>query len=133
MLRISRFTDSKTQDITLINLASVDAISEEGWQARLIPYVSAANFYIEGAKPWQEHDWVGKDVTIGGLRFHVRKRTQRCDARPPTPTPLPVSATRNIPKLLMTHFDHCDCGIHLMPLQSGSLKPGAELDSPLEV
>ncbi|SFO35979.1 hypothetical protein SAMN04488056_1053 [Cohaesibacter marisflavi] len=123
------FTDSKTQDITLINLASVDAISEKAGSV-LDPLRFRGNFYIEGAKPWQEHDWVGKDVTIGGLRFHVRKRTRRCAATNANPTT--GERDQNIPKLLMTHFDHCDCGIHLMPLQSGALKPGASLEFPPE-
>lgn len=123
------FTDSKTQDITLINLASVDAISEKAGSA-LDPLRFRGNFYVEGAEPWQEHDWVGKDLVIGNLRFHVRKRTKRCAATNANPTT--GERDQNIPKLLMTHFDHCGCGIHLMPLQSGSLQPGAALEIPSE-
>jgi uncharacterized protein YcbX len=118
------FTDAKTQDVTLINLASVRDISEKAG-ADLDPLRFRGNFYIEGAKPWQEHDWVGKDITIGDLRFTVRKRTQRCAATNANPTT--GERDQNIPKLLMTHYDHCDCGIHLMPLQSGPLQTGASL------
>nr|WP_319486291.1 MOSC N-terminal beta barrel domain-containing protein [uncultured Cohaesibacter sp.] len=118
------FTDSKTQDVTLINLASVRDISERAG-ADLDPLRFRGNFYIEGAKPWQEHDWVGKDITIGGLRFTVRKRTQRCAAT--NANPATGERDQNIPKLLMTHYDHCDCGIHLMPRQSGPLQTGASL------
>nr|WP_319387883.1 MOSC N-terminal beta barrel domain-containing protein [uncultured Cohaesibacter sp.] len=118
------FTDSKTQDVTLINLASVRDISEKA-DADLDPLRFRGNFYIEGAKPWQEHEWVGKDITIGGLRFTVRKRTQRCAATNANPST--GVRDQNIPKLLMTHYDHCDCGIHLMPLQSGPLQTGATL------
>ncbi|WP_319532775.1 MOSC domain-containing protein [uncultured Cohaesibacter sp.] len=118
------FTDSSTQDISLINLASVRAIGEKAG-AELDPIRFRGNLYIEGADSWQEHDWVGREVTIGEVTFHVRKRTERCAAT--NANPETGERDQQIPKLLMTHFDHTDCGIHLMPLTSGVIRPGDSL------
>ena len=118
------FTDSKTQDLTLINLSSVDELGEKAGSA-LDPLRFRGNLYIKGAKPWQEHDWIGKEVTIGALRFTVRKRTQRCAATNANPTT--GERDQEIPKLLMKTYDHADCGIHLMPLNSETLQVGDTL------
>ena len=118
------FTDARTQDITLINLASVRDISEKAGVA-LDPLRFRGNLHIEGAAPWQEHDWVGKALMIGSIRFTVRKRTQRCAAT--NANPATGERDQNIPNLLMSHYDHCDCGIHLMPESGGQLQPGAIL------
>ena len=118
------FTDSKTQDITLINLASVRDLSAKAG-IDLDPLRFRGNFYVDGALPWQEHDWVEKDISIGDLRFKVRKRTQRCAAT--NANPQTGERDTNIPKLLMENYGHCDCGIHLMPLDNGQLQKGAPL------
>ncbi|SNY92413.1 hypothetical protein SAMN04515647_2681 [Cohaesibacter sp. ES.047] len=118
------FTDAKTQDISLINLASVRAISEKAGE-ELDPIRFRGNFYVDGARGWQEHDWVGKEITIGDVSFMVRKRTQRCAAT--NANPVTGERDQQIPKLLMSHFEHMDCGIHLMPLGSGEVKPGDAL------
>lgn len=118
------FTDSRTQDISLINLASVEDISGHAGDA-LDPIRFRGNLYISGADAWQEHDWVGKDIQIGDVKFHVRKRTVRCAATNANPDT--GERDQQIPNLLMRVYDHADCGIHLMPLTSGQVRPGDKL------
>jgi uncharacterized protein len=118
------FTDARTQDLTLINLASVADISRLAG-AELDPIRFRGNLYIEGAKPWQEHDWVGKEITLGSVRFKVRKRTMRCAAT--NANPETGERDQNIPALLSKTYDHSDCGIHLMPVSDGIIKVGDPL------
>ena len=119
------FTDSRTQDLTLINLASVEELSGKAGSV-LDPIRFRGNLYIEGAKAWEEHDWVGKVLKIGGVRFQARKRTLRCAATNANPTT--GVRDQKIPTLLMQTYDHADCGIHLMPLSSGPLQTGDLLE-----
>lgn len=118
------FTDSRTQDLTLINLASVRDLSQVAG-SDLDPLRFRGNLYIDGAQPWQEHEWVGKRLKIGGQTFHVRKRTVRCAATNANPTT--GERDQNLPKLLLQNYGHADCGIHLMPETSGRIAPGDSL------
>ena len=119
------FTDSRTQDITLVNLASVKEIGMKAG-ADLDPIRFRGNLLIKGAEPWQEHDWVGGNVRIGEVTFTVRKRTERCAAT--NANPETGQRDQAIPELLMRHYDHRDCGIHLMPLSSGTIHKGDLLE-----
>ena len=91
------FTDSRTQDLTLINLASVEELGEKAASV-LDPIRFRGNLYIKGAAPWQEHDWVGKVLKIGKVSFQVRKRTERCAAT--NANPQTGIRDQKIPKLL---------------------------------
>jgi uncharacterized protein YcbX len=35
-----------------------------------------ANLYIDGARPWEEFDWIGADISIGDTGFRVDRRNQ---------------------------------------------------------
>jgi hypothetical protein len=101
------FTDSRTQDLTLINLASIRAL-EEKIGTQLDPLRFRANLYFDCEQAWLEHDWVGKNLKIGDVIFRVRKRTQRCAA---TNANLETGERdQMIPKALLQHFDHADMG-----------------------
>lgn len=121
------FTDSRTQDLSLINLASVSDL-EAKIGNDIDPMRFRGNLYIEGAAPWQEHDWVDKIIEVGAVSFQVRKRTVRCAATNANPTT--GERDQNIPKALMDHYGHTDCGIHLMPLGDGTLTIGDRITLP---
>ena len=113
------FTDSRTQDLTLINLATIKELSQKAG-AELDPIRFRGNLHISGAEPWQEFDWIGQEITIGSVRFTVRKRTERCPAT--NANPETGIADQSIPRLLLKTYGHADCGIHLMPLNNGPIK-----------
>ena len=47
--------------------------SKSLWGAPVDPLLRfRANFYIDGAEPWEEFDWVGQDIRIGGLTLRSR-------------------------------------------------------------
>ncbi len=75
----AHFMDKPDNVISLINLATVRSL-EEQWGIKINPLRFRANFYIDGAKPWEEFDWVGSDIRIGNVLFRVDRRNGRCGA-----------------------------------------------------
>ena len=104
------FMDKPDNVISLINLATVRSL-EEQWGYHIDPLRFRANFYIDGAKPWEEFEWVGSDIRIGDGLFRVDRRNGRCGATNVNPKPAaatsicrrrcgPPSGTRNSASIL---------------------------------
>ena len=89
--RDGHFMDKPDNVISLINLATVRSL-EEQWGYKIDPLRFRANFYIDGAKPWEEFEWVGSDIRIGDVAVSASTGAT-ADAAPPTSTPKPAAAT----------------------------------------
>lgn len=83
------------------------------------------NFYVDGLEPWVERAWVGKTLTIGGLRFSVVDETIRCGAT--TVNPATSARDLNVPKILQDRYGHMFCGIYLKAMERGSVAEGGEI------
>jgi uncharacterized protein len=120
-----RFTDSRRGFVSIINLASVQAV-EEMAGAPVDPLRFRGNIHVEGLAPWAEFDLVGKVLQApSGVRLKVTKRIERCAATNVDPgTGLRDLA---IPKLLMSRLGHFDCGVYAEVLGDGSIADGARL------
>ncbi len=120
-----RFTDFRSGFVSLINLASVEALGGV-MGASIDPLRFRGNLHIDGLAPWAELDLVGQVLTTSaGVRLKVIKRIPRCAA---TEVNL-ETATRDlaIPKALMQTYGHVDCGIYAEVLTGGAIVPGDEL------
>ena len=126
-----RFTDGSVispafmRAVSLINLASVRALEEkEG--GKIHPLRFRANIHVDGLAPWQELDWVGREIAIGSLRLRGLARTPRCAAIDVNPD----TAKRDtaLPKALKRHFGHVDLGIYLEVLTEGEITTGDRLE-----
>src|SRR5271163_1575346 len=73
------FMDKPDNVISLINLATVRSL-EAQWGVEIDPLRFRANIYIDGAKPWEEFDWIGSEIRIGGTVFTVDRKNGRCGA-----------------------------------------------------
>lgn len=121
-----RFTDSRRGYVSLINLASVQAL-ENVVGAPVDALRFRGNVHLEGLEPWAEFDLVGKVLTApSGVRLKVTKRIERCAATNVDP----ATGIRDlqIPKSLMEAYGHFDCGIYAEVMSGGSLA----LDDSLE-
>ncbi|MCB8823073.1 MOSC domain-containing protein [Microvirga rosea] len=120
-----RFTDSRRGFVSLINLASVEAL-EEAIGAPIDPLRFRGNLHVEGLAPWAELDLVGQVLTTGsGVRLKVTKRIERCAATNVDP----ATGIRDleIPKTLMRRYGHFDCGIYAEVLSDGTVSEGDAL------
>jgi uncharacterized protein YcbX len=120
-----RFTDSRSGFVSIINLASV-ADLEQRLGVAVDPLRFRGNIMIEGLAPWAEFELVGRDIAgPGGLRLKVTKRIERCAAT--NVEPRTGLRDMQIPKALMTHYGHVDCGIYCEIVAGGALAEGQSL------
>jgi uncharacterized protein YcbX len=118
---VSVHSTALMRSISLINLATVDDLSRHVGLP-LDPRRFRANVYFDGAEPWSELEWVGRELQCGDVRLRIVRRTRRC---PATSVDL-QSGTRdiNLPLAIRDYREHNDCGIYAEVLTDGRLEPG---------
>ncbi|HWL79831.1 MAG TPA: MOSC N-terminal beta barrel domain-containing protein [Roseomonas sp.] len=120
------FTDQKKKGVSLINLASLEAL-ERAIGRRLDPLRFRANVYFTGLPAWAEFNWIGHEVMLGGARLAVFKRTVRC---PATQVNLETGERdADVPRLLREHFGHADLGVHATVEEGGQVALGDALEA----
>ena len=97
------FMDKPDHVMSCINLATVRSLETE-WSRTIHPLRFRANFYIEGARPWEEFDWVGSDIMLGDVLFRVDRRNGRCGAT--NVDPVTGERDMDIPGSLRKRFGH---------------------------
>jgi GntR family transcriptional regulator/MocR family aminotransferase len=125
--RNGHFMDKPDNVISLINLATVRSL-EEKWGIKIDPLRFRANFYIDGAAPWEEFDWVGSDIRIGEGLFRVDRRNGRCGAT--NVNPETGRRDLDLPGSLRAAFGHKDLGIYLVAREGGSVSVGDSVLTP---
>lgn len=125
--RDGHFMDKPDNVISLINLATVRSL-EQQWGYRIDPLRFRANFYIDGAEPWEEFDWVGSDIRIGDTLFRVDRRNGRCGAT--NVNPETGRRDLDLPSSLRAAFGHKDLGIYLVAREAGRLAVGDQVTPP---
>jgi GntR family transcriptional regulator / MocR family aminotransferase len=119
--RDGHFMDKPDNVISLINLATVRSL-EQQWGYEIDPMRFRANFYIDGAEPWEEFEWVGSDIRIGDTLFRVDRRNGRCGAT--NVNPETGRRDLDLPRSLRAAFGHKDVGIYLIARESGRATVG---------
>ena len=111
-------TDSDWPSVS-INLHSSLQALEAQTGASLSPLRFRGNIWLNGASPWQEFDWVGKEIRIGSVRLQVRERIERCLAT----TVNPETGRRDVNTLdaLKNGWGHRDFGVKAFVLQGGNV------------
>ena len=121
---ISVVSPEKMRAVSLINLASVRALSEV-MGCEIDPRRFRANIYFDGVPAWDELNWTERDLEIGTARAHCVMRTKRC----PATNVNPDTAMRdmNLPAEIRKHFGHFDMGVYAEVRTSGLATLGGEL------
>ena len=115
------FSNVDKKVVSIINLNSLRAI--EGVIGQPIhPLRFRANLYAEGWPAWHEFDLVGRTLAIGDVRLKVVKRTVRCAAI--NVDPETAARDLNLPRTLMQHFGHADCGVYAEVIEGGDIAVG---------
>jgi GntR family transcriptional regulator/MocR family aminotransferase len=121
------FMDKPDNVISLINLATVRSL-EERWGVEIDPLRFRANIYIDGANPWEEFDWVGGEIRIGGTVFSVDRKNGRCGAT--NVNPLTGKRDLDIPGSLRAAFGHKNLGVYLVVRDGGEIAVGDGVFAP---
>jgi uncharacterized protein YcbX len=121
---VSVVSPAMMRAVSLINLASVRDLESRTGRS-LDPLRFRANIYVDGLAPWAELDWVGRTVAIGAVSFTAVLRTKRCAAVDVDPTT--GARDTRLPKALVTHYGHPDCGIYLEVAGDGTIAIGDDV------
>ncbi len=114
------FTDSDFPSVTLCNHASHRAV-EQRLGRPLSIHRWRGNLWLDGLGPWEEFEWVGREVQVGGAVLAVRERTDRCLA----PHANPDTGTRDADILgALDHWGHGDFSVRAEVVRGGDLRPG---------
>jgi uncharacterized protein YcbX len=119
-----RFTDSRSGFVSLINLASVQALAQKIGR-ELDPRRFRANIYVDGLQPWEEFMLVARKLRSGSLEVEIIKPIDRCAAVDVVPgkglrdTDLVAAMERGLA--------HHDCGVYARIIAGGELRVGDRL------
>jgi len=119
------FSDVASKVVSIINLASVAAIEGAAGQP-VHPLRFRGNLYIDGWPAWHEFSLMGSTLAIGDVRLKVVKNIVRCAAVNVDP----VTAERdlNLPKTMVQHFGHDECGIYAEVVTGGAIAAGDRIE-----
>ncbi|MGH1349615.1 MAG: MOSC domain-containing protein [Methyloligellaceae bacterium] len=118
------FSDVPDKCVHIVNLNTVREI-EKKFNCTINPLRFRANFYIDGAEPWSEFQWMDKVLELGGAQLEVYKRTVRCAATNVDPDTAERDLT--IPPSLLRSYGHSDLGVYARVIQDGIVKEGDSL------
>lgn len=121
------FSDVSDAVVSLVSLSSVADIERVARQ-KVDPRRFRANLYFDGAEPWAERDWVGREIGVGSTRLRVAAPIGRCAATNVDPE----SAARdmNIPLLLERGFGHTETGVYAEVVAAGEIRAGDTITLP---
>jgi uncharacterized protein YcbX len=122
------FSDVAKKVVSFINLASVAEL-ESAMGAPVDPVRFRGNVHVRGWPAWREFDLLGQEIQIGTARLKVFKRIVRCAATEVDP----ATGIRDlaIPRALMDHFGHTDCGVYAEVIAGGDIGRGDKIETGL--
>ena len=116
--------DVETSAISLMSLSSLNALGEKLGQT-LDPRRFRGNLWIDGDTPFEEFDWIDRELQIGDVRLKVIDRITRCRATEANPETGERDA--NTLKALREHWGHTDFGILAVVQNDGDVAVGDTL------
>ena len=118
---------NKVDFINSVSLLNIQSIND--FQKKINKKVEISRFRgnicIDGIKPWEEQEWIGKIIKINNISFKVEKNIPRCAAINLTPTTDDNSL--NLLQSLKKTYNHFEMGIYLSPLDNGEISLGDKL------
>lgn len=113
-------TDSPFPSVTLCNAASHRAV-EQRVGTPLSIHRWRGNVWIEGLGPWEEFEWIGRDLRVGAAVLRVRERTDRCLATAANPE----TGRRDTDTLgALESWGHTDFSVRAEVIEGGAVALG---------
>ena len=114
------FTDSDFPSVTLCNYASHRAV-EQRLGRDLSIHRWRGNLWLDGLGPWEEFEWMDREVQIGEAVLVPRERTDRCLATHNNPE----TGRRDADVLsALDHWGHRDFSVRAEVIRSGTIRQG---------
>jgi uncharacterized protein YcbX len=116
-------TDTDYPSISIGNMATHRAIEQKHGRP-LSNLRWRCNIWVDGAAPWEEFEWVGKSIQIGGVVFKIEAPVTRCLAT----TANPQTGMRDADTLgTLDTWDHQEMTVYGVASTSGPISIGDEL------
>ena len=120
---------NKVDFINSVSLLNIQSIND--FQKKIDKKVEISRFRgnicIDGVKPWEEQEWVGKIVKINNVSFKVEKKIPRCVAI--NLKPQSDDNSLNLLQALKKTYNHFDMGIYLTALDDGKVEVGNQIET----
>jgi len=119
------FCEQRRKVVSLINLASLrDYETKVG--ARRHRRRFRANVWFSGTPAWNEREWIGRQLQVGGAVLNVVKPIARCAATEVNPE----TAERDADPLaeLRALYGHVDLGVHAEVIEGGRFAVGDAIE-----
>ena len=114
-------TDSDFPSVAILSTTSLADLSARIGQD-LSPHRWRGNLWLDGAAPWAEFDWIGRQIRIGDATLRIDERITRCNATKVNPeTGTPDADTLSA---LETAFGHQDFGVYATVIEGGPVATG---------
>jgi uncharacterized protein YcbX len=119
---------NKVDFINSVSLLNIQSIND--FQQKIDKKVEISRFRgnicIDGIKPWEEREWIGKIIKINNVSFKVEKNIPRCVAINLKPTTDDNSL--NLLQSLKKTYDHFEMGIYLTAIDDGEINLSDKLE-----
>ena len=119
---------NKIDFINSVSLLNIESIND--FQKKINKKVEISRFRgnicVDGVKPWEEQEWVGKTIKINNVSFKVEKKIPRCVAinlKPQTD-----DNSLNLLQALKKTYNHFNMGIYLTALDDGKIEVGNQIE-----
>ena len=119
---------NKVDFINSVSLLNIQSIND--FQKKIDKNIEISRFRgnlcVDGIKPWEEQEWIGKIIKINNVSFKVEKKIPRCVAinlKPQTD-----DNSLNLLQALKKTYNHFDMGIYLTALDGGEINIGDKLE-----
>jgi uncharacterized protein YcbX len=113
-------TDSDFPSVTLCNMASHRAV-EQRLGRPLSIHRWRGNIWADGLGPWEEFEWIGREIRVGGAVLRPRERTDRCAAT----TANPDTGRQDADTLgALESWGHTDFSVRCEIVGGGEIAPG---------
>ena len=114
------YPDSAYPSVSLANTASHNQV-EQHLGRDLSIHRWRSNIWFDGATPWAEFDWVGKDIAIGNAILRVKEPATRCMSTAANPE----TGQRDADTLgALEHFGHQEFSVLAEVIQDGTIALG---------
>jgi uncharacterized protein YcbX len=116
-------TDSDFPSVAILSTASLADLSARMGQD-LSPHRWRGNLWLEGAAPWAEFGWIGREIRIGQAVLRIEERITRCTATKVNPDSGNTDA--DTLSALEAAFGHQDFGVYATVIAGGMVATGDE-------